>query len=78
MLALLVDVSIMRLSERLMRIIIRGAFVAVVAIFPGLVRPSVAQVLNPALPSLFLIGDSTVRNGQGDGESGAGRAATAT
>ncbi|MGC4074293.1 MAG: GDSL-type esterase/lipase family protein [Nibricoccus sp.] len=25
---------------------------------------------NPALPSLFLIGDSTVRNGQGDGSNG--------
>ena len=25
---------------------------------------------NPALPTVFLIGDSTVRNGQGDGSNG--------
>jgi lysophospholipase L1-like esterase len=33
---------------------------------PGARRP-VNEPANPALPSLFLIGDSTVRNGQGNG-----------
>ena len=33
-------------------------------------RHSVAMPANPALPSLFLIGDSTVRNGQGNGGGG--------
>lgn len=30
----------------------------------------VAQPANPDLPTLFLIGDSTVRNGRGDGSNG--------
>jgi lysophospholipase L1-like esterase len=40
---------------------------------PDIIRPdrhSVAMLANPALPSLFLIGDSTVRNGQGNGGGG--------
>ena len=31
---------------------------------------NLAEPANPALPSIILIGDSTVRNGRGDGESG--------
>jgi lysophospholipase L1-like esterase len=36
---------------------------------PGIGRP-VNEPANPSLPSLFLIGDSTVRNGQGSGAGG--------
>jgi len=36
---------------------------------PGPRRP-LPEPANPKLPSLFLIGDSTVRNGQGDGAGG--------
>ncbi len=36
---------------------------------PGLRRP-LPEPKNPKLPTLFLIGDSTVRNGQGDGGGG--------
>jgi lysophospholipase L1-like esterase len=34
------------------------------------VRPAENRLANPQLPSLFLIGDSTVRNGQGTGTGG--------
>ena len=40
---------------------------------PDIIRPdrhSLAEPANPKLPSLFLIGDSTVRNGQGQGGGG--------
>ncbi len=40
---------------------------------PDIVRPdrhALMMPANPALPSLFLIGDSTVRNGQGRGDGG--------
>ena len=38
---------------------------------PGVaVRPPLPLPKNPALPSLFLVGDSTVRNGKGDGAGG--------
>lgn len=36
---------------------------------PG-ARLNLPEAADPALPSLFLIGDSTVRNGRGDGENG--------
>lgn len=37
---------------------------------PARVRPAENMPANPALPSLFLIGDSTVRNGAGRGDGG--------
>src|SRR5271170_6765518 len=33
-------------------------------------RPPLPVPANPKLPSLFLVGDSTVRNGRGDGDQG--------
>jgi len=38
-------------------------------VFQGQLRP-LPEPADPKLPSLFLIGDSTVRNGQGDGSNG--------
>ena len=32
--------------------------------------PEMRMPANPALPTLFIVGDSTVRNGQGDGKNG--------
>jgi lysophospholipase L1-like esterase len=37
---------------------------------PDLARLHLPEPVNPALPTLFLIGDSTVRNGGGDGAGG--------
>jgi lysophospholipase L1-like esterase len=67
----------------LSRITTGCAFIAAFGMCLGLARPAAAQVsappaprralpepANPALPTLFLIGDSTVRNGQGDGAGG--------
>ena len=41
-----------------------------VAAAPDLARLHLPEPANPALPTLFLIGDSTVRNGRGDGSDG--------
>ena len=38
--------------------------------FPTRTRRPMPEPANPKLPSLFLIGDSTVRNGQGNGAGG--------
>jgi hypothetical protein len=34
------------------------------------VRPALPTAKNPNLPTLYLVGDSTVRNGKGDGAGG--------
>ncbi len=39
-------------------------------VLPDLTRLRLPEPSNPALPTLFLIGDSTVRNGRGDGSNG--------
>jgi lysophospholipase L1-like esterase len=41
-----------------------------VAAAPDLARLHLPEPANPKLPTLFLIGDSTVRNGRGDGSDG--------
>ena len=40
------------------------------ALAPGQTAPHLPRPANPALPSLFIIGDSTVRNGLGNGGGG--------
>ena len=41
-----------------------------VAAYPLSAEGRISQPANPALPTLWLIGDSTVRNGRGDGSNG--------
>jgi hypothetical protein len=52
-----------------MRIVMSCAFIAALGMFPAFAQPGTAQPANPALPTLFLIGDSTVRSGQSESRS---------